>query len=108
MSEKFPNPDFSAGELALIEKLRSRGVEDAEAMQQLQAWTEAQEAHANEINTSRANIEVNLRRAKLYNAAGFRKEAWEILNDVRRQASQENEQDLLQAAEVMMDEMDRS
>ena len=88
-------------------KLRERGV-DEEAQKELLTWTEAQEARAREINTSRANIEVNVRRAKLYRAAGLIDEAWDVLESVRMQALNEGESDLYDEAMQLMDEIEGS
>ena len=106
MPEKFPSPEFSQEELRLIAKLKERGLEGAEARQELLAWTEVQEGEASEINTSRANIEFNMKRAKLYLAAGFKAEAWDVLESVRMQAHNEGEADLYEEAMRIMDELD--
>ena len=65
--------------------------EDPETKSRLLEWTKQQEAEADRINTSRANIEVNIKCAKLYRAAGFLEEAWETLEDARKQSFQEEE-----------------
>ena len=106
MSEKPNSPEFSESERELIEHLHAHGSEDTETRRLLLAWTEKQETEANAINTPRANIEVNLRRARLYHAAGFSGEAWEVLESVRRQATQEGETDLYEQAISIMDEID--
>ena len=105
MPEEFPSPEFSSEEETLIAKLRERGMND-ETQKELIAWTEAQEARANEVNTPRASIELNVKRAKLYRAAGFKSEAWDVLESVRMQASNEGEEDLYAEAMRIMDEMD--
>ena len=107
MPEKIPSSEFSSEEQALIAKLRERGLDD-ETRKELTTWTEAQEARANEVNTPRANIEMNVKRAKLYNAAEFMAEAWDVLESVRMQATNEDEDDLYAEAMRMMDEMDAS
>ena len=105
MPEKFPSPEFSSEEEALIAKLREHGM-DEETQKELIAWTEKQEAKANETNTPRANIELNVKRAKLYFAAGLKAEAWDILESVRIQAMNENENTLYVEAMKIMDEID--
>jgi hypothetical protein len=107
MPEKIHPSEFLPEEQALIAKLRERGV-DEEAQKELLTWTEAQEARAREINTSRANIEVNVRRAKLYRAAGLIDEAWDVLESVRMQALNEGESDLYDEAMQLMDEIEGS
>lgn len=82
MIEHEPSSEFSAEELELIEKLREQGLEGSEAREALLAWVDGLEARANEANTPRANIEVDLRKAKLYRAAGFPDEAWASLEAV--------------------------
>jgi hypothetical protein len=106
MPEKIPTPEFSPEEQELIAKLRERGVDDVKTKEALLDWTEAQEIEANAINTPRANIELNVRRAKLYRVAGFNAEAWDALESVRMQASNEGEDDLYETAMRMMDEID--
>ena len=106
MPEKIPTPEFSPEEQELIIKLRERGVDDEKTKEALLAWTEAQEIEANAINTPRANIELNMKRAKLYSAAGFTSEAWDVLESVRTQATNEGEDDLYAESMRMMDGMD--
>lgn len=101
--EHLPKQEFTAEEMGLIELLKSSPASQ-EALDALNAWTDAQESWANEVDTSRANIEVNLRRAKLYHAAGFAEEAWSALEDVRQQAHSEIEMELLEEANRLMDE----
>lgn len=105
MPEKIPTPEFSPEEQELIAKLRERGI-DAKTKEALLDWTEAQEIEANAINTPRANIELNMKRAKLYHAAGFDAEAWDVLESVRIQATNEGEDDLYETAMRMMDEIE--
>jgi len=106
MPEKFPTQEFSPEEQELILKLRERGVDDEKTKEALLNWTEAQEIKANAINTSRANIEFNIRRAKLYYAAGFMAEAWDVIESVRMQSANEGEDDLYAEAMGMMDKID--
>jgi hypothetical protein len=108
MPEKIPSPEFSAEERELIVKLRERGIADTETKQALLSWTEAREAEANAINTPRANIECNVKRAKLYAAAGLTAEAWNVLESVREQAVNEKADDLYDEAMRIMDDIDTS
>ena len=107
MKEKNPIQEFSESENELVSALREKGFEDSEVREKLIAWTQEQEAWAESVNTSRANIEVNLRRAKLCRAAGKMNEALEHLEDVRIQATQENEGDLLRETEALMDQIEQ-
>lgn len=50
----------------VVEALKIKGIENREAKELLVEWTKQREAEANKINTSRANIEVNIDRAQLY------------------------------------------
>lgn len=83
--------------------LRTKGVEDPETRALLIEWTERQEAQADARNVSRANIEVNVERGKLYAEGGYFEEALEVLEDARMQAFQENEHDLYDAIMQQMD-----
>lgn len=104
MPEKFPSPEFSAEEQELIQALREN-FDAPETKEKLNQWLDEKESWANEQNTSRANIEVNLMRAKLYAAAGFKDEAREAFEDVRTQANNEGEEELLKNAEEEMDKL---
>ena len=104
--EKIPSPEFSPEEQQLIANLRERGIADAKTKEALLAWTEAREIEANAINAPRTNIELNVKQAKLYSAAGFTSEAWDILESVRTQASNEGEDDLYNEATGLMDGID--
>jgi hypothetical protein len=106
MSERIPTQELTAEELEIAQELREKGPADKEVLGRLLAWTEKQEAWAAEQNTSRANIEVNLRRARLYLAAGAREDAWQAFNEVREQAHNEGEADLFTAADAEIDRME--
>ncbi|MFH0890802.1 MAG: hypothetical protein V1856_02095 [Candidatus Liptonbacteria bacterium] len=106
MPERIEISEFSKAERELIQKLAMLGPDDPETRDSLLAWTQAGEARANEINTSRANIEFNIARAKLYRVAGFLEAAWDVLESVRTQAYDEGEQDLYGLAMRIMDEID--
>jgi len=106
MPEKFPSLEFSTEERELIRALREN-FEDPATKEALNSWLDRKEGWANEQNTSRANIEVNLARAKIYAAAGFKDEAREAFEDVRTQAHNEEQEDLLSAAEAGMDDLER-
>lgn len=108
MPEKIPSSEFSPEEQKLISALRERGVSDAETKKKLVSWTEAEEERADGLNTSRAKIEFNVKRAKLYTAAGFADEAWNVLESVRMQATNEGENDLYAEAMRLMDEIGAS
>src|SRR5271170_4400712 len=103
MPEKIPTPEFSPDEQELIAKLREEGVDGVKTKEALLDWTEAQEIEANAINTSRANIELNMKRAKLYHAAGLIAESRDVLESVRIQAANEGEEDLYTEAMRLMD-----
>ena len=107
MSERIPGQEFTEKERELAEALRVNGPEHPETKEKLLEWLAEQERWAEEQNTSRANIEVDIRRARLYRAAGFTDYAWEMLSDIRRQANDENEKELLEIVEHLMDEMDQ-
>ena len=109
MSEKIPEfsllkRELPENEKKLAEDIRSHGFD--EVMPQIQEWTQEQENWADSMSTSRANIEVNLRKGELLKAAGDYEGAWEELNIVRMQAEQEAAHDLFASAEALMDEMD--
>ncbi len=107
MIEKSPESEFSENELALISKLRENGIDDPQSKELLLAWCAAEEARVAELNTSRAGIELDLKKAKLYRAAGFQTEAWASLEAARVAAHNENDENLFEQAEALMNEMGR-
>jgi hypothetical protein len=106
MKEQLPSSEFSEKEQLLISKLREKGPADAEAYGLLLQWTEEKENEAATDPSNRGHIELNLRRARLYLAAGFKDEAWENLEAARQESFQNGEGDLLTRAESIMDEID--
>jgi len=114
--EKLPKTEFSEDELKLIKALKETGPENPETKEALITWTkqgedraavEQREAETRGENIHRSNIEFSLRRARLYRAAGFMDEAWDHLEDARREALQADQTDLYEEAMRIMDEMDR-
>jgi hypothetical protein len=106
MFEKFRESEFSETEQALIVKLREKGPDDPDVHGALLSWCKNEEAKVDEINTSRASIEFNLKRAKLYRAAGYGDDALENLESVREAARNEGAEDLCDEAAAIMDEID--
>ena len=106
MKEKPQTPEFSPQEYVLIGKLRSYGINNPDVVDSLRDWLLEQEVLAQEASVSRANIELNLRKAKLYCAGLLFDEAWEVLYDIRYQARRENEQDLFEEASRIMSEIE--
>ncbi len=106
MSERIETLEFSGAELELIDRLKSLGPDNQEARESLVAWVQAEEVRANEINSPRANNEFDVKRAKLYRAAGFTREAWDILETMRVQLYSAGETDIYDEVMRIMDEMD--
>ena len=104
--EQPPRKEFSEKERAVIALLREKGPEDAEARAAFIEWCEEAEAEATKENTSRANIEVQLRRAKVYWAAGGYDSALDALEAVREAASNDpSARDLYDEAMTLIDEI---
>lgn len=101
MKESIPTP---ISQETVIETLRSKKLEDPEAKQLYINWLIQEEAVANEVNSSRANIVVNVERAFVLASVGYTEEALETYEEARLQAHQENETDLY---DLIMGEMDR-
>jgi hypothetical protein len=106
MMERLPQSEFSENERMLIAKLREKGLDDPETRELLTRWSDTLWAEANAANTSRANIELNLKSARLYRAAGYHNEAWNSLEAAHLAAHNESAKDLLIQVETVMDEMD--
>lgn len=102
MHERFSAPEFSEKETRLIQNLRDRGLEDEEIRKLFDEWLNAEEAKADRINTSRANIELNLRCAELYATAGLAEEARASAENVVIQAMNEGEPELWDRAQSIL------
>src|SRR3990167_6935478 len=89
-------------EKRLVRLFKERGPEDKEAIELLDSWTREQERQV--ANMPRATIEFNLRRGRLYLAAGYTDEAFENFEAARLEAWSENNERLYTA---IGDEMDR-
>ncbi|HVN26252.1 MAG TPA: hypothetical protein VMT99_01180 [Candidatus Paceibacterota bacterium] len=107
MTERLPRSEFSEAEQALIANLREKGPADPETRRMLLEWCDEEEAKVAEINTSRAGIELDLKKARIYQASGFHEEAWASLEAARTAAHNENAEDLFNEAEALMNEMDQ-
>ena len=107
--ERALNQEFSEREQQLIARLREKGPEDPEAQASLMRWYGAAGAEARrpEGNRSRAEIEVQIRLARIYRAAGGFDSAWDTLEAVRFGAMNDpSAGDLYGQAMAMMDEID--
>ncbi len=85
MVERTPSPEISDAEL--VEALRSRGINDLEVIGLLFSWTMQEEAKVG--RAPRDGVEFNIRRGKIYVAAGYHEEALEMFQDALLQAEQE-------------------
>ncbi len=103
MKESIPNQETISQE-KVIETLRNKKIEDLEARQLFVDYIIQQERIADAVNTSRANIIVNIERAFVLASAGYKEEALETYEETRLQAHQEGEEDLYG---LIMQEMDR-
>ena len=83
------------------EALRTKGLEAPGVRELVEQWTIQQEERVAK-GTSRDAIILNIDRADLYIAVGDRIGALECLEDARRQAFQENENELTETIEDMM------
>ncbi len=81
-------------EQRLIHLLKERGIEDAETNALLIAWATEIDQEAEKANNNRAYVEADLKKARLYLAAGFEDEAYESFSAARRAAAQEGFDDL--------------
>ena len=107
--EQPPSQEFSGPERELIGRLREKGPEDPEVRASLVRWYDVagEEARRPEGNRSRAEIEVQLRLAKIYRAAGGFDSASDALEAVRFGAMNDpTAHDLYNQAMALMDEID--
>lgn len=103
--ENFENKESE--EQRLIRLLKEKGVEDPETRSFLNFWTIEQEKWAeNSEDYKMAQIEVNLRRARLYFSAGYIDEAFENFEAARMQARNDNRGGLYQEIMAEMDKLE--
>lgn len=94
-------------EQQLVRLLKEKGVEDPETREFLDIWTREQEKQIEQSTGdeySIAQIQFNLRRARLYFTAGYIEEAFENFEGARIQAYNEQRNELYQA---IMEEMNK-
>ncbi|MDP3764579.1 MAG: hypothetical protein Q8Q95_03075 [bacterium] len=107
MLEKFNSPENKfITDQEVIEALRTKGNEDTETRALLLKWTEQNETEANNINTSKANIECIIKQALLYKEAGYVAEALESLENAQLAAFNEKETELYQQIIAIIDSID--
>lgn len=99
---KFENKE--SAEQRLVRLLKKGGIEDPEARELLDSWTQEQEAQVE--NSPAASIELNFRRARLYFAAGYLDESYENFEAAREQAWNDNNPELYQKIVAEMDEIE--
>ncbi len=102
MSETNPIEAIETSEQRLIRLLRENEPYDQATGELLRAWTIEQETMVE--GGQLTAIELNLRRARLYFAAGYKEEAIENFEAARKQAHNERNVALYDA---IMSEMDR-
>jgi hypothetical protein len=108
MSERIPSPEFSAEELAVIDRMKT-DPRAPETLASFQAWHDREAQRLKDEHApSRGNIEFGLKRARMYLAAGseFYESAWTELADTESQARQEGASDLAETAAGLLRELD--
>ncbi|MEK7512611.1 MAG: hypothetical protein AAB601_00230 [Patescibacteria group bacterium] len=104
MNEQVPSPERVDLKQRIIEGLRERGADDPETMELFRRWMDERIREVERIpnaadNTAyvRAQIGLNLERARIYLAAGRRDLALADFDDARLQAEQEGQEDLIRS-----------
>ncbi len=100
----FENKESTEQHLARL--LKEKGAENSETRNLLDIWTREQEEQVEKENNPVAAIELNLKRARLYFAAGYADEAFENFEAARMQAWNENREELYQAIMAEMDKLE--
>jgi hypothetical protein len=98
------SPSFESGdssEKLAAEILKEKGPQSPE----FQEWLTQEEAVVNEINTSRASVDLSIKLARVYYSAGFVDQAIESLNE-NREAAQGEGEDLLKEVDNLLDRME--
>jgi len=96
-----------SAEQRLVRLLKEKGAEDPEAQSFLDLWTREQEKRVEESNDSVGQIELNLKRARLYFDSGYTEEAFENFDAARVQAWNENREELYKAIMAEMDMLEK-
>ncbi len=98
-------------EQQLVRLLKEKGVEDPEAREFLDIWTREQEKQVEQSTGEEyhiAQIQFNLKRARLYFEGGFVEEAFKNFEAARMQAWNEQKDELYQAIMKEMDQVEDS
>jgi len=107
MEKKSAFENTESSERKLVRLLKEKGVEDPEAREFLDIWTREQEKQVEQSTGEEyyiAQIQFNLKRARLYFQSGYIGEAFENFEAARMQAWNKRREDLYQE---IMDEMDK-
>jgi len=97
--------EWNEKEKELIRSLREKGPADSDTKKMLSDWIDAEEKRVENSADPIAAILLNLRRARLYYDAGFLEEAWENFESARRQAWNENHDELSEKIGKEMDSL---
>ena len=103
--EQIPSAEHELSEEELSAALAEKGVEDEGTRSLLVAWCEKEETKA-EAGGQLARIELDLRKAKIYRAAGYTNQAWESLEAARENAYNAGLDGLFEEATALMDEIE--
>ena len=105
--ESEPNLERRIEKAEVIALIKERGLIDPAVMELVKAWTTQQEEQVTSKDTPAATIRLNIERADLYLADGDKQGALDVLEGVRLQAQQENEDDLYREIEEKMSEIEK-
>ena len=109
MSEELPpQKKRELPDQELIDALRSHGPEDPTTKAMLGLWVHATERELNESMESTSRIEMNIRRGRLFFAAGYIDEAFDSLSAAATQADNEGNRKLYDTIMAEMDQMDET
>src|SRR3990167_9327483 len=107
MSEELPSQKKQElPDQELIDALRSHGPEDPTTKAMLGLWVHANERELNESSESTSRIEMNIRRGRLFFAAGYIDEAFDSLSSAATQADNEGKRELYDTIMAGMDQME--
>jgi len=87
----------------LVAALKEKGLDDPGASEELMAWLRGVEDEADRENTSRANIEADIEKARLFAEAGIMDEARDYYGMARYAAYCDNEKELFEQIDKEME-----
>ncbi|MCL5012006.1 MAG: hypothetical protein M1320_01125 [Patescibacteria group bacterium] len=104
-TSSFENRESRDLRARVVEALKS---DSPDAKDLFLQWRILREQEADTLNTSNANVKLDIEQAKILMEAKFFDDAWDMLQDIRQLVNSQNETDLFLEIDRLMDEIEKT